>query len=75
MKLSGASCDYRSFGQESTLQMIEYHIFWIIFALLSGGGYWKVQEYDCQKQAEVQKVETKFVGLTCYTLRDGKWVK
>jgi hypothetical protein len=53
--------------------MIEYHIFWILYALATLGGWHGYNAHDCTVLGEVTKQESKYMGATCYVLVDGEW--
>jgi hypothetical protein len=57
---------------------MEYHLFWILYALIFVAGSVvtvdKVVENDCAKYGEITKVEVKQEGLSCYEKRGDSWV-
>jgi hypothetical protein len=53
--------------------MIEYHIFWILYALFTLGGWNAYNAHDCTVLGEVTKQESKYMGATCYVKRGDAW--
>ena len=53
---------------------MEYHTFWILYAVVFGGSVYTFNAHDCTKLGEITKQETQFVVDTCYVKREDKWV-
>lgn len=53
---------------------MDYHLFWILYALVTGGTYYVANADDCAKLGQVTKEETQFIGLTCYVKRGERWI-
>lgn len=58
---------------------MEYHVFWIVFALIWPAYNNKTVEWqhahDCYRFGEITQQEVKAEVLTCYVKRDGKWIE
>jgi len=54
--------------------MIEYHVFWVLYALASLFGYHEYNAHDCNVIAQNIHVETKYEGATCFKKESDSWV-
>ena len=53
--------------------MIEYHVFWILYALATLGGWNAYNAHDCATLGQVTKQEVQYVGATCYRKDGEEW--
>lgn len=53
--------------------MIEYHVFWILYAVATLFRWHSYNKHDCDVIGRNLNVETKYEGATCYRRAGTDW--
>lgn len=53
--------------------MIEYHVFWVLYAVATLLGWHEYNSHDCRVISLNTHVETKYEGATCYRRNGDAW--